>query len=143
MQISSRLLLVHPILSTFSPPLAAATRPSVFYCSMLLAWSVTEIIRYSYFMVSEQRLRTGVPEWLVWLRYSAFFLMYPLGIGSEWVLLLKASFAAGVGEGEWAVVVQWALWGVLAVYVPGSYVLFTHMMAQRRKVMRGKGIERR
>lgn len=25
----------------------------------------------------------------------------------------------------------------------GSYVLFTHMIAQRRKVMRGKGVERR
>ena len=51
--------------------------------------------------------------------------------------------------------------GVLVVYVPGnvlahlgtkrdelinmlgSYILFTHMIAQRRKVMRGKAVDKR
>jgi very-long-chain (3R)-3-hydroxyacyl-CoA dehydratase len=28
------------------------------------------------------------------------------------------------------------LYGVLAIYVPGFYVLFTHMLSQRRRVMR-------
>jgi very-long-chain (3R)-3-hydroxyacyl-CoA dehydratase len=30
----------------------------------------------------------------------------------------------------------YALWAILAIYVPGSYVLFSHMLAQRRKIAR-------
>ena len=30
----------------------------------------------------------------------------------------------------------YALWAILAVYVPGSYILFSHMLAQRRKIAR-------
>lgn len=39
----------------------------------------------------------------------------------------------------------WACVGILGVYVPGGWVLYTYMMAQRRKVMsgmrKGKGRE--
>lgn len=33
---------------------------------------------------------------------------------------------------------KWFLMLVMGIYVPGSYILYTHMMAQRRRVMRGK-----
>ena len=132
LQVSSRLILVWPIL-TFHP---SSTQQSVFYSTMLLAWSVTEVIRYSYFAIS---LQTGgsVPEWLTWLRYNTFYVLYPLGITSEWMLVFKASTGEEVGELE-----KWVLWAALAAYVPGSWVLYTHMMAQRRRVLRGKGKER-
>lgn len=44
--------------------------------------------------------------------------------------------------------VFWDGWGLMrAIWLMGeclgSYILFTHMIAQRRKVMRGKGVERR
>ena len=35
--------------------------------------------------------------------------------------------------------VDWLLKIVLLIYVPGSYILYTHMMTQRRKVLKGKG----
>jgi very-long-chain (3R)-3-hydroxyacyl-CoA dehydratase len=28
------------------------------------------------------------------------------------------------------------MWAVLATYIPGFYMLFTYMLAQRRKIMR-------
>lgn len=184
MQVLSRLTLVWGILDPFPTP-GAATRPSAFYSTMLLAWSVTEVIRYAYFVFNLQTNNNnnsnsnrrsgsggggggggGVPAWLIWLRYNTFYILYPLGVTSEWILVLKASLAAGqeagrvkaataaavaIGKGDeiswvwwwWWVVVQWVLRGVLVVYVPGFYVLFTHMVRQRRKVMRGKGVERR
>lgn len=77
-----------------------------------------------------------MPGFVTWLRYNTFYVLYPLGITSECALVWKASLVA-----ERAVTLFF--WGVLAVYVPGSYVLFTHMVTQRRKVMRGKGVERR
>ncbi|KAK0888544.1 hypothetical protein LTR57_025517 [Friedmanniomyces endolithicus] len=93
MQVASRFLLVWLIAYFF--PTTVAQSPA--YTSMLLAWSVTEVVRYSYFAVN--LAYGGVPFWLTWVRYNAFFVLYPLGIGS-------------------------------------AYVLFTHMMAQRKKVLR-------
>lgn len=149
MQVSSRLLLVWAVVNRYP----SATAPSPFYSSMLLAWSVTEVIRYSYFVWNLRG--SGVPSLVVWARYNTFCVLYPVGILSECVEVWKASTVAERP-------VQLGFWGVLGIYVPGkrtngelkswggdranncigSYILFTHMMAQRRKVMRGKGVER-
>ncbi|THX52007.1 PTPLA-domain-containing protein [Aureobasidium pullulans] len=127
MQVASRILLIWGIVTPF--PNTVAFSP--IYSTMLIAWSITEVIRYSYFAIN---LSSGsVPSFWLWLRYNTFFVLYPLGISSEcWLVWLAASGPAkqytGVREG---------LSAVLLVYVPGSYILFTHMMAQRRKIMRG------
>ncbi|KAL8929113.1 MAG: hypothetical protein Q9172_000656 [Xanthocarpia lactea] len=129
LQVASRILVVWAVVNQFP----AATSTSPFYSSMLLAWSATEVVRYSYFVLN---LRGSVPGFLTWLRYNLFYVLYPVGITSEAVLVWKASEAAGE---PW----KWVGWGVLGLYVPGSYVLYTYMIAQRRKVMKGKQAERR
>lgn len=151
-QVLSRYLLVWLIAYLF--PRVPLSSPLA-YSSMLLAWSLTETIRYSYFAVN-LAYGGGVPSWLTWLRYNTFFALYPLGIGSECWLIWRSLGPAAVRFG---VLGWWGLVVVLGVYVPGessclvvvrragsmlmvwlvsgSYVLFTHMMAQRRKVMRG------
>ncbi|KAF5696547.1 cytochrome P450 monooxygenase [Fusarium globosum] len=124
MQVASRFLLVWAIVDVF-PFLAL----SPFYSSMLIAWSVTEIIRYSFFALS---LSGYQPKFLTWLRYNTFFVLYPIGILSECMLIWFATDPAGnINE-----LYKWALYAVLVIYVPGSYVLYTHLMSQRRKVMR-------
>ncbi|KAF2421556.1 PTPLA-domain-containing protein [Tothia fuscella] len=129
MQVASRILLVWFIVSPF--PHLTTTSPA--YTTMLLAWSFTEVIRYSYFVFI---LNTSVPSLLQWLRYNGFFILYPLGIGSECWLIWRSVEGAEREWGRWA---GWVLWGVLAAYVPGAWVLYGHMMGQRRRVMRGKG----
>ncbi|KAL8763219.1 MAG: hypothetical protein Q9184_000937 [Pyrenodesmia sp. 2 TL-2023] len=129
LQVSSRLFLVWAIVDHFP----AATSTSPFYSSMLVAWSATEVVRYSYFVLN---LRGSVSGFMTWLRYNMFYVLYPMGITSECVLVWKASEAAGE---PW----RWVGWIVLGLYVPGSYVLYTYMIAQRRKVMKGKQTERR
>lgn len=47
---------------------------------MLLAWSSTEVIRYTFYFFS--LLSIQIPA-LNWLRYSTFYPLYPLGAGSE------------------------------------------------------------
>ncbi|OCL07892.1 protein tyrosine phosphatase [Glonium stellatum] len=128
MQVASRILLVWGIGYNFQP--VAATSPA--YSSMLFAWSVTEVVRYSYFVFF---LGGGVPSWLSWLRYNTFYILYPLGVASETWLIYKAIEPAS----EWNPLFGYALWAVLAIYVPGFYILFTHMLRQRRRIMRGKG----
>ncbi|PTD09848.1 putative very-long-chain (3R)-3-hydroxyacyl-CoA dehydratase [Fusarium culmorum] len=124
MQVSSRFLLVWAVVDVF-PFLAL----SPFYSSMLIAWSVTEIIRYSFFALT---LSSFQPKFLTWLRYNTFFVLYPVGIFSEcWLIWLATAPAGHLNE-----LYKFALQAILAIYVPGSYVLYSHMMTQRRKVMR-------
>ncbi|KAM0722563.1 hypothetical protein Q7P37_002004 [Cladosporium fusiforme] len=128
MQVASRFLLVWGI-AYFFP---ATTSVSSAFTTMLLAWSTTEVIRYGYFAYS---LHFGaVPSWLTWLRYNTFFILYPMGISSECWLVYSATEPARKQYGQ---EYEWALYAILAVYVPGAYVLYTHMMAQRRKVLKG------
>jgi len=47
---------------------------------MTLAWSTTEIIRYAFYACS---LLNYEPYFLLWLRYTTFYVLYPLGAGSE------------------------------------------------------------
>ncbi|KAK3068881.1 hypothetical protein LTR53_013222 [Teratosphaeriaceae sp. CCFEE 6253] len=127
MQVASRFLLVW-IIAFFFPGTVAR---SVAGTTMLLAWSVTELTRYSFFA---SNLAYGrVPGFLTWLRYNGFFLLYPLGISSECWLIWQSQ-APGVAR--FGMPWQWFCRVVLFVYIPGAYILFTHMMAQRRKVMR-------
>ena len=54
---------------------------------MVLAWSITEIIRYSYYTSSLLNVKIGL---LTWLRYTLFIILYPLGAGSELLCIYKA-----------------------------------------------------
>lgn len=98
-----------------------------------LAWGITEMIRYGFF-VWKEGVSDQVPGWLMWLRYNTFFVLYPIGISSECALMYLALGPAQEGKTGY----DWVLKAVLAIYVPGSYILYTHMMVQRRKIMKGK-----
>ena len=108
MQVSSRLLLVWAVINRYP----SSTASSPFYSFMLLAWSVTEVIRYSYFVWNLQS--KGVPGFVIWLRYNTFYVLYPIGISSECILVWKAS---NIAEHPW----NWVFWAVLGVYIPGQY----------------------
>ncbi|KAF6821009.1 protein tyrosine phosphatase-like protein [Colletotrichum sojae] len=129
MQVLSRFVLVWGVVYPF-PFLARST----WYSSMLLAWSVTEVIRYTYFALNLSGVQ---PKPLVWLRYNTFFVLYPIGITSEVALVYySAEPAKQFGE-----LFPYIAYGILAVYVPGSYILYTYMMKQRKKVMRSMKAE--
>jgi very-long-chain (3R)-3-hydroxyacyl-CoA dehydratase len=67
-------------------------------------------------------------------RYNTFFVLYPLGVASETYLIYQAIEPASKLNPLYG----YALYGVLATYVPGFYMLFTHMLKQRSKVMRAQ-----
>jgi very-long-chain (3R)-3-hydroxyacyl-CoA dehydratase len=79
---------------------------------MLLAWSVTEVIRYGYFTFTLSGYSPGV---MTWLRYNTFYILYPLGISSECWLIYSAIEPAKQIRQEFA----WALQLILFVYIPG------------------------
>jgi len=110
MQVASRFLLIWLIVPSFP----GTTSRSLAYSTMLLAWSVTEVIRYTYFAVNIAYGR--VPGKLTWLRYNTFFVLYPLGISSECWLVWSSIAPART----WNQAYEWALRLVLFVYIPGK-----------------------
>ena len=131
MQVASRFLILWGTVYPF-PQVASSNA----FSTMLVAHAVTEIIRYGYFALA---LAGESLDIVGWLRYNTFIVLYPLGISSEcWLIYLAIKPANEISE-LWG----YFYWSMLALYVPGSYVLYTYMMKQRRKAMRGKGAEKK
>ena len=51
---------------------------------MVLSWSLTEVVRYSFYACS---LLATEPAPLVFLRYTLFYILYPTGASSEAFLI--------------------------------------------------------
>jgi len=135
-QVLSRVMLVCGVLlaapvSIFSPGLPLA----------LFAWSVTEIIRYGFYGFN---LLKAVPSVLVWLRYTTFILLYPIGVTGELLCLYWAQDYARYNT-IWSVEMPnpynftfsyyYFLWGVMLLYIPLFPQLYLHMFALRKKVL--------
>ncbi|ROW14445.1 hypothetical protein VPNG_03867 [Cytospora leucostoma] len=128
MQVASRFALVWGAVH-FYP----ATALSPAYSSMLLAWSVTEVVRYLFFALS---LSGWEPAALRWQRYSGFYVLYPVGIASELWLIFVAGCEARYADNTDAFILSTL---VMSAYPFGAPTLFKHMRAQRRKVLGGGG----
>lgn len=138
MQVTSRVFLVWGI--TFLFPVAQV---SPFYTSMVVAWSVTEVVRYSFYAAA---LVDAVPYILLWLRYSLFYILYPMGAGSEWVLVflslptIKETRPLSVDMPN-SLNVAFDYYSfcivILFIYAPGFYTMFSLVMGQRKKKLGG------
>ncbi|KAI5862290.1 tyrosine phosphatase-like protein [Durotheca rogersii] len=141
MQVFSRYAIVWGVTGLFSGLARGEVARSgdlysaVAYSAMLSAWGATEVIRYSFFALSlgAPILAAGpLGRALHWLRYHAFFVLYPVGISSEAYLIWRA--VAPARDTLSPVYANVLLAYVTIVYPPSAYILYTHMMAQRRKV---------
>ncbi|KAK3808333.1 MAG: tyrosine phosphatase-like protein [Benniella sp.] len=125
MQVASRLLLVWGICTLIPVP---EVRTHWSFTTMTIAWSITECIRYSYYALNLVNLG---PSWLVWCRYTFFFILYPVGAGSEALEIYQAiPFAHNVHPAYY-----YYLWAMIAIYPPGFFVMYTHMIGQRKRYL--------
>ncbi|KAG9397041.1 Protein-tyrosine phosphatase-like PTPLA [Carpediemonas membranifera] len=143
MQVLSRIFLVWVILfPTNAVTEAVRVFPSV--STMFIAWSITECVRYSFYAIN---LWTTVPWPLQWVRYSAFFILYPLGAGSEMVCALYAAylylknpelemFAVPIGSTGYTLKASYLILAGCSTYIPGFPKLYFYMVSQRKKIMR-------
>ncbi|XP_013195322.1 very-long-chain (3R)-3-hydroxyacyl-CoA dehydratase 2 [Amyelois transitella] len=138
-QVYSRVFVVCGILlsahgSTVSPGLPLC----------ILAWSVTEIIRYAYYTLN---LIGAVPQPLLFLRYSTFIILYPIGITGE--LLCMYHSLEEVAEknlytisfpNAWNFIFNYYYFivAIMSLYIPLFPVLYGHMLAQRKKMLSKK-----
>lgn len=136
-QISSRLYLTWGILWSFPQ-----IQTHILVTPLVISWSITEIIRYSFFGMKEALGFT--PSWLLWLRYSTFLLLYPIGIASEvgltYVALpfIKASEKYCIRmPNKWNFSFDYFYAAIVAIgiYVPGGPHLYLYMIGQRKKAL--------
>ncbi|KAI0769733.1 tyrosine phosphatase-like protein [Trametes elegans] len=136
-QVASRLYLVWGITYWFSE-----THTNPLYASMVLSWSLTEVVRYSFYAFN---LLGREPAVLLWLRYTLFYVLYPTGASSEALLIYATIPSPGLGLHSFRPSVLAALHtyirqALFVIWWPGLYVMYTHMLKQRRKVFgSGKG----
>ena len=127
MQVASRVLVVTVLRTNATAP---TTRLGL--ALILAAWCPTEVIRYTYY-IAKDAAPARVPRAFTWLRYSTFFVMYPLGIAGE-LVILHASLAGYRAHATLAWL-QYVVYAIFVIYVPGSVYLYSHMVAQRKKTL--------
>ncbi|PIA56160.1 hypothetical protein AQUCO_00700484v1 [Aquilegia coerulea] len=136
-QIGSRLYVTWGILWSFPE-----TQTHVLVSSLVISWSITEIIRYSFFGLKEAF--GSAPSWLLWLRYSTFLLLYPSGITSEVGLIYTALPFIKNSEkycirmpNKWNFSFDYFYAAIIAlgIYVPGSPHMYQYMLGQRKKAL--------
>eukprot|EP01071_Lankesteria_metandrocarpae_P015154 Lankesteria_metandrocarpae@DN9383_c0_g1_i1.p1 len=141
MQVLSRVHMVWIVWNQI--PLLAARNAAV--ASTVIAWTLGELIRYPFYICSS--VMDSVPMPLKYLRYSAFIVLYPIGITSEACCVLAALpvMKSEYRLRHWPVAMpnvlnfELSLFHmyvlVLVLYVPGTVILFTHMLRQRKKAL--------
>lgn len=129
-QVASRLMIVLGIFEGLPQTPAAHT---MVYVTLLSAWSATEVVRYMFYFYS-LCAKEGPSILLTILRYNLFWVLYPLGVASE---LLIVYSALPLAESNYGAVYKWFLVASMLAYIPGFPVLFGHMVTQRKKVMKG------
>ncbi|XP_076247504.1 3-hydroxyacyl-CoA dehydratase 1 [Calliopsis andreniformis] len=145
-QILSRVMVVSGVLLATPVNYAAS---SLGLHLALLAWSITEIIRYLYYFLN---LIGFVPYLLTWLRYTLFIGLYPIGITGELLCIYSATQYAKSHPEAWSYVLPnsfnftFSYYLILIVtmltYIPVFPHLYFHMFAQRRKILGGDSLKK-
>lgn len=128
-QVSSRLLIVLGIFQVLPETPIAQSSP---YVILLFAWSITEVVRYLFYYTNLV-FKNGAPKLIILLRYNLFWILYPMGVCSE-LLMIYSSLP--LAESIYGIYYKYTLVFGMLTYVPGFPVLFFHMISQRKKVMK-------
>lgn len=108
-----------------------------------VAWTITELVRYSFYFLG---LLGREPRWLLWMRYTFFIILYPLGVTGEWLIILSPliayGFTATSPESFWHTGATFQMphlyYSIFVGFLALSYiyyfpVLYRYMWHQRRK----------
>ncbi|KAI5478399.1 protein tyrosine phosphatase [Pseudohyphozyma bogoriensis] len=125
-QVFSRILLVWYVAEQY--PIVTKTP---IYCTMVFAWAFTEVVRYTFYAAGLLNIKLPI---LDTIRYNAFYLLYPMGAGSEAYLIWKSAPYAKALYGDLG---YYGTYAIFAIWPPALAFLMSHMHAQRRKFMRG------
>ncbi|KAF8386600.1 hpo-8, partial [Pristionchus pacificus] len=125
-------LVLHPV---------KESRDSIGVPMLLIAWSVTEIIRYSFYALN---IFKAVPHFLIWLRYTLFIVLYPMGASGELFVIFRSLpyvwerqlFSISMpNPANVSFSFYWFLVILMLNYIPGFPKMYFYMFGQRKKVL--------
>jgi len=125
LQVASRLL-VTALLVMMAQDCPCEGYEAIGYPLIVLAWTVTEVVRALNYL--SDLLGLGLKA-VNWLRYSLFTVLYPLGVTGEFLIM----YGYWKWRGEHIDLVALALAGIAFSYVFFFPKLYGHMLAQRKK----------
>ena len=134
MQVSSRLVALFAIV--FSPFAQNHYGAGL----MILGWSLVEVPRYAFYVAAliSGDATKGTPYPLFYLRYSLFFVLYPLGISGE-LLTFKnaisdnAFLSAFTGMSS---ILYNTYYFIILTYIPGGPFMYMNMVWNRANAMK-------
>jgi len=138
MQVLSRFVLVWGILRPVSE-----SQSSLGLLLLIVAWSIAESTRYIYYALN---IYDMVPHALTWARYTFFIALYPMGVIGEHITIISAlpyiisrkmySFPLP-NPVNISFYYEYALYGIMASYLPFFPQLYLYMLGQRKKFLGG------
>ncbi|KAB0374210.1 hypothetical protein FD755_014466 [Muntiacus reevesi] len=131
--------LTHRICFSLWTPAHVQSEDSVLL--FVIAWTITEIIRYSFYTFS---LLNHLPYLIKWARYTLFIVLYPMGVSGELLTIYAAlPFVRQAGlysislPNKYNFSFDYYAFLILIMisYIPIFPQLYFHMIHQRRKIL--------
>lgn len=106
--------------------------------TLFVSWALGDVLRYGMYVSAMLGFRFKA---LKWLRYTAFFVLQPVGIGSEWLVYwrtlshIDGTTLYGVRmPNAWNFAFDFGIWNrmVLVMYVYFGPMMMKHMVRQRK-----------
>lgn len=111
---------------------------------LLFSWSLADIARYSYYIANI--VAAHVPYPILWLRYSFFVVLYPIGIVAEWLIYYltlqhvdETRIYSIAMPNKYNFAFDFGTWNriILLLYFYFGPFMYLHMLRQRRKKIKG------
>ena len=113
---------------------------SINYLLLCFAWPISEIVRYPFYILNSLgRIINNdnlIPYFLLWARYSFFIVLYPIGVSGE-ILTILFSRPELVKYSSKNININYIIYGIIALYIPGLFILYSHLLKQRKKALYG------
>ena len=112
------------------------------YLLIFFAWSIVEIVRYTYYIINllqKEFVKFNIPYLLIWCRYSFFIVLYPIGVSGEMITVWNAKkdfskFILYKGN-NFNFTVANLIYPIWLFYIPALVYLYGYLFKQRRKVL--------
>ena len=112
------------------------------YLLIFFAWSIVEIVRYTYYIINllqKEFVKFNIPYLLIWCRYSFFIVLYPIGVSGEMITVWNAKKDFGkfilYKGNNFNFTVANLIYPIWLFYIPALVYLYGYLFKQRRKVL--------
>ena len=109
---------------------------SINYLLLCFAWPISEIVRYPFYILNSLGKIINndnlIPYFLLWARYSFFIVLYPIGVSGE-ILTILFSRPELVKYSSKNININYIIYGIISLYIPGLFILYSHLLKQRTK----------